>query len=101
MIFNYESKGDVIHVSIVGKLDNEDAAELRNHLQTLLTEEFKEAVFNLTMVPFVASSAIGKFMMFFKDVLSKGRRMRIKGINEQLYELFHYIKLNQLFPIER
>ncbi len=89
-----------IYVSIIGAVDNENAEELKQKFQELLGQDFQEAVFDLTYVPFITSSGIGKFLIFYKNIVANGKKMRIKGINSNLLELFKSIKLDQLFPIE-
>lgn len=101
MEFNILQENGAVKISIMGAVDNENAEELKEHFQDLLNRDFKEAIFDLTYVPFITSSGIGKFLLFYKNVIALGRKMRIKGINDNLYELFQSIKLNQLFPIEK
>lgn len=101
MEFRLDQKEEAIWVAIIGAVDNEHAEELKSQFQELLQRDFTEAVFDLTHVPFITSSGIGKFLIFYKNVVSKGKRMRVKGINDNLFELFRSIKLDQLFPIEK
>ena len=101
MELNIVQQNGVVMISIIGAVDNENAEELKAHFQEILEQEFKEAVFDLSFVPFITSSGIGKFLIFYKNIISKGRKMRIKGINYNLMDLFKSIKLDQLFPIEK
>ncbi len=101
MEINLMQQNGTLNISIIGAVDNASAEELKEHFQEILNKEFKEAVFDLSFVPFITSSGIGKFLIFYKNVVAKGRKMRIKGINDNLYELFKSIKLDQLFPIEK
>ena len=101
MEFKVVEQEGAVHVSIIGAIDNENAEDLKKNFQELLTRNFDEAVFELTYVPFVTSSGIGKFLIFYKNIVAKGKKMRIKGINDNLLELFRSIKLDQLFPIEQ
>ncbi len=101
MDLNIEKNNNSIHISIIGAVDNENAEELKYQFQDLLTQEFREAIFDLSYVPFITSSGIGKFLVFYKNIISRGRCMRIKGISDNLLDLFHSIKLDQLFPIEK
>ncbi len=101
MEFNVAQQNGALNISIVGAVDNENADQLKQEFQELLARDFNEAVFDLTYVPFITSSGIGKFLIFYKNVVAKGKKMRIKGINDNLMELFKSIKLDQLFPIEK
>jgi anti-anti-sigma factor len=101
MEFNVEQANGSVSVSIIGPVDNENAEELKNHFSHLLEEKFSEAIFDLSFVPFITSSGIGKFLIFYQKINSEGRRMRIKGINDNLLNLFKSIKLDILFPIEK
>ncbi|MCB0288699.1 MAG: STAS domain-containing protein [Calditrichaeota bacterium] len=100
MDFKLVQEDGLIRVNILGAVDNENAEELKQHFQELLKRNFDEAVFDLTYVPFITSSGIGKLLIFYKNIVAKGKKMRIKGINDNLLELFKSIKLDQLFPIE-
>jgi anti-anti-sigma factor len=101
MEFKYGQNNGTLSVSIIGAVDNENAEELKNQFQELMVKDFNEAIFDFTYVPFITSSGIGKLLIFYKNVVAKGKKMRIKGINENLLELFKSIKLDQLFPIEK
>lgn len=101
MEFNYGHQNGTLNISIIGAVDNENAEELKNKFQELMSKDFSEAIFDFTYVPFITSSGIGKLLIFYKNAVSKGKKMRIKGINENLLELFKSIKLDQLFPIEK
>lgn len=101
MEINVNQQNGSVKVAIIGAVDNENAEELKDYFQQLLDKQFQEAVFDLSFVPFITSSGIGKFLIFYKNIVSTGRKMRIKGINENLLDLFKSIKLDQLFPIEK
>ena len=90
-----------IYIEIVGPIDNETALELREYFHDILREDFREAIFDLSFVPFITSSGIGKFLIFYKNILSTGRVMKIKGISENLFDLFKSIKLDHLIPIQK
>lgn len=101
MELNVSQTNGTVKVSIIGAVDNENAEELKYQFQDLLQQDFVEAVFDLSFVPFITSSGIGKFLIFYKNAVARGKKMRIKGINDNLLELFKSIKLDQLFPIEK
>jgi anti-anti-sigma factor len=100
MELNITKENSKLFIEIIGAVDNESADELKNHFQEIIEQDFNEAVFNLQLVPFITSSGIGKLLVFYKNSMAKGKKMRIKGINENLLDLFRSIKLDKLFPIE-
>ncbi|RMI17560.1 MAG: anti-sigma factor antagonist [Calditrichaeota bacterium] len=101
MVFKTEKKGNTMYVTIAGVLENKEADELVPYMEDLLAQDFDEVVFNLSHVPFMTSMAIGKFLIFYRNLVAQGRQMRVKGIDEELLELFLDIKLDTFFPIER
>jgi len=101
MELNIAQRNSSLVIEIIGAVDNESAEELKNHFQDIIERDFNEAIFNLELVPFITSSGIGKLLVFYKNTLSRGKNMRVKGISEDLFELFKSIKLDKLFPIEK
>lgn len=100
MKFNVSRTNGRVNVKIIGPVDWVHTENLDFEFSKLLAWDFNEAVFNLSSVPFITSSGIGKLLVFYKRAKSKGRRIRIKGINHNLFNLFKTIKLDQLFPME-
>ncbi|UCF63390.1 MAG: STAS domain-containing protein [bacterium] len=101
MELNIAERNGSLIIEIIGAVDNESAEELKNNFQEIIEQDFDEAVFNLELVPFITSSGIGKILVFYKNTVSRGKNMRVKGISENLFELFKSIKLDKLFPIEK
>lgn len=101
MEFTVSRTNGRVDVKIKGALDFAQADSLEVEFERLLTRDFKEAVFNLKSVPFITSSGIGKFLIFYKQASANGRRVRIKGINENLLNIFKIIKLDHLVPMEQ
>lgn len=100
MKFYSKQIDDTIYVSVVGGIDQDNADEFKINLQKLLSENFREAIFSFTNVPFFSSAAVGKFFMFYKEIHERGRIMRIHGLNANMYRLFEAMNANLLFPVE-
>jgi len=100
MEFNVSKNKGRVDVQIIGPVDWVNSHNLEKEFNRLLLWDFKEAVFNLSSVPFISSSAIGKLLIFYKKAKATGRKIRIKGINRNLLSLFRIIKLDSLFPME-
>lgn len=101
MEFTVSRTNGRVDVKIKGALDLSHTDSLEVEFRKLLLRDFKEAVFNLTSVPFITSSGIGKFLIFYKKAMANGRKVRIKGINDNLLNLFKIIKLDHLVPMEQ
>jgi anti-anti-sigma factor len=100
MEFKKKQLGDLVKIEILGGIDNESSEELKSHFNELMAAEFKEIEIDLFNVPFITSSGIGKFLLFYKNIVSKGKKMKITRINDELLDLFKSIKLDKLIPIE-
>lgn len=100
MEFNVTKNNGNVNVKIVGPLDWRHTENLEFEFSQLLLWDFKEAVLNLSSVPFITSSAIGKILVFYKTAQAMGKKIRIKGINQNLLNLFKTIKIDQLVPME-
>lgn len=101
MKFQFRQDDDNLHVMIVGQIDNSNVLELMKRMRMLLVHDFSEVVFDLSKVPVITGSTIGKFLMFYKNATAQGKRMRIKGINESIFGHFQTLRLTELFPVEQ
>jgi anti-sigma B factor antagonist len=91
--------GDTLIVKVSGAVDTSAAEILRSELNKIAGQRPKKVVMDLSMVPTMGSSGIGKILMFFKSLDSSKASFEIKGIHENLYNIFKAVKLDKLFPI--
>jgi anti-anti-sigma factor len=91
--------GDTLIVKVSGAVDTSAAEILRSELNKIAGQRPKKVVMDLSMVPTMGSSGIGKILMFFKSLDSVKAGFEIKGIHENLYNIFKAVKLDKLFPI--
>jgi len=90
---------DALIVKISGAVDTEAAEILRVELGKILKLRPEKVVMDLSLVPSMGSSGIGKILIFFKGLDSNKASFGIKGIHENLYSIFKAVKLDKLFPI--
>lgn len=90
---------DVARVSIVGDIDDDGANKLKEKLVELQGKQITEAVFDFKEVRFIGSTGIGKLLLFYKSLASKGGRVKIINMNNDLYTMFSVIKLDKVFSI--
>ena len=94
-----KAENDCTRVMVSGSVDTEAAEKLRNELARVLTARPKQVVMDLALVPTIGSSGIGKILIFYKELDKIGAKFEIKGIHENLFNIFKSIKLDKLFPI--
>jgi anti-sigma B factor antagonist len=90
---------DTLIVKVSGAVDTSAAEILRSELNKIAGQRPKKVIMDLSMVPTMGSSGIGKILMFFKSLDSSKASFEIKGIHENLYNIFKAVKLDKLFPI--
>ena len=91
--------GETLIVKLSGAVDTSAAEILRSELNKIAGQRPKKVVMDLSMVPTMGSSGIGKILMFFKSLDSSKAVFEIKGIHENLFNIFKAVKLDKLFPI--
>jgi anti-anti-sigma factor len=96
-----EIRGDTLFVKVIGGVDTSAAEILRLKLNEIILQKPQKVVLDLSMVPTMGSSGIGKILMFFKSLKEGNSIFEIKGIHENLYSFFKVIKLDKLFPISQ
>jgi anti-sigma B factor antagonist len=96
-----EISGDTLLVKVIGAVDNRTAENLRSDLKEIILQKPQKVVLDLSMVPAIGSSGIGKILMFFKGLKECNSIFEVKGIHENLYTFFKVIKLDKLFPISQ
>ena len=92
-------RGDTLFVKVIGGVDTSAAEILRAELNKIAAQKPKKVVMDLSLVPTMGSSGIGKILMFFKGLDGAKAKFEIKGIHENLYNIFKAVKLDKLFPI--
>ena len=100
MEVNINVNGDTAEIKISGIVDNDNAEELKKQLTDVQNGSSKNAVFDLSTVPSITSSGIGKLLVFYKAIDAKGGKIEIKGIHPNLLKLFKSIKLDRLFEVK-
>jgi anti-anti-sigma factor len=92
-------RGDTLFVKVIGAIDTLAAENLRLELMEIILQKPQKVVMDLSKVPTMGSLGIGKILMFFKSLDSSKASFEIKGIHENLFNIFKAVKLDKLFPI--
>jgi anti-anti-sigma factor len=90
-----------IELTVTGALSGTEAEEFQRVLQGLAGESHKVITLNLSGVPSVSSSCIGKMLMVRKALARDDRTLRIRGCSAALFNTFQLVKFDRLLSIER
>ena len=99
MEVNVNLDGSTANIAVSGIIDNENAEELKKQLSEIQDKNIQDAILDLSLVPSITSSGIGKLLVFYKALDSKGGKISVNGIHSNLLKLFKSIKLDKLFQI--
>ena len=94
-----KKNGETLYIKVSGAVDTSAAETLRAELNKIVMEKPPKVIMDLSLVPTMGSSGIGKILMFFKSLDNIKSGFEIKGIHENLYSIFKAVKLDKLFPI--
>jgi len=86
-------------INVEGAIDEKGAEELKATFGQLQTAPTPFVTLNLSGVNQIGSSGIGKILLFYKNLAIKNSRLEVVGLSPMLFELFHELKLDSLFPI--
>ena len=99
-----ENMGDITVVHFLDKkiLDEQNIQIIGEQLFNLVDNEgCRKVLLNFGNVEYLSSAALGKFISLNKKVQSKGGKLVMCNINDDIYEVFEITKLNKLFNIQK
>jgi anti-anti-sigma factor len=100
MIVQRTLQGTQVHLKVSGAIDNAAAPEFSNTLADLTQRECEVATLDLSDVPRICSAAIGTLILFFRSQTRLGRQAEIEGMHQNLRELFHTIRLDDVLRLK-
>jgi anti-anti-sigma factor len=89
-----------VQLTVQGPLGGEKAEEFQESLQKLASGGYKTISLDLSGVPSMNSTCIGKILLLRKNLAEQDRTIRIKGCSETLYSTFQLLKFDKLVCIE-
>jgi anti-sigma B factor antagonist len=96
-----KKRGDTLFIKVTGAIDTLAAENLRLELMEIIHQKPQKVVMDLSKVPTMGSSGLGKMLMFFNRLREGNSFFEIKGIHDNLYPFFKSVKLDKLFPISQ
>ena len=94
--------GDTVIIArISGQVMESDGKSLKKAFDKLLSASQKQVELDLSKVPVMTSTGIGKLIVLFRKLQTQTRVLKIKAIDDNLYEMFASINLDKMLKIER
>ena len=90
---------DEILLEVEGPLEGEPAALFQAELETVATGPYRTVTLDLSRVPSINSSSIGRILLVRKKLADQGRCIRIRACSDALRATFRLIRLDRLVPI--
>jgi anti-anti-sigma factor len=101
MFVQNEKSRHEVELRVQGPLASEAAEEFQKVLQELSAGDYKIISLDLSGVPSINSTCIGKILLLRKSLAEQDRTIRINGCSDALYNTFQLIKFDRLVSIER
>ncbi len=86
---------------IKGNVYESDAKILKQKFLSLPLGQIKEVVIDLGEVKYFGSSAIGKLLLFYKNLAAHNGVLRVTRTPDFMAQLFSDLRLDSLFEINR
>ena len=90
----------VFAVTLSGGIYLEQADELLDVFNSIIEKKPKEVVIDLSDLKSITSSGIGRIVLLYKGLQKNKGKMRIKGVNETIMQIFKIVKLDRLMEIK-
>lgn len=101
MDFTTSTMANTVSAKISGPITEADSSAL-NQLFKQLAESRQAVVrLDLSLVPLITSTGIGKLIVLYKRLKNQNRELRISGIHQNVLSLFTAINLDKMLTIEK
>jgi anti-anti-sigma factor len=90
-----------LYFRLEGDIDDKAAAKLKEEFHASDLSAVQEVVFDFHDVTYIGSAGIGKLLLFYKYIVTRGGTIKLTNVPEQTYETFRILRLNTIFTITR
>lgn len=98
--FTVRENGDIQIVDVNGDLDSYIAAkDLRNELESLVSDKNYKIVVNLSNVEHISSTAVGALVGISKQIRRKNGDLKVFGLSENLQRTFDLVGASKVLEI--
>jgi anti-sigma B factor antagonist len=98
LVINQRKVSDVVILDLTGRLWILDLP-LRDLMNSLLSQDIRRFVLNITGVDYIDSSGLGQLITIWTSIQNRGGSMAILSPTKRVQRLFDITRLNTVFPI--
>lgn len=99
MEFNRTDEGNVVVISMSGRLDLGNGSRLKEEIKDILTSGKTSFHLNLGNVEFVNSSGLGALVSIMKEIRIHRGRLTLSDLADYVQEIFDITQLSHIFEI--
>jgi len=85
-------------VNVSGSFTSFEAGALRQAISSLIADQRKDIVLNLSGLEYLDSSGIGELVRNYLTVIKSGGTMKVVGLSKKVEEILKITQLYKLFP---
>ena len=100
MELTHEKKGEILMITIKGRLDSATANEADNTIKNLMEGDFRRVLFNLNDLEYLSSGGLRVILGVAKDLKRKEGKFVLCSLHEFVKEIFEVSGFDSLIPIE-
>ena len=86
-------------ITFEGHLDSSASEILPEKLAPVMNDAGKQIILDFTKLNYIASSGMRMLLMLNKKAVEKGGRVAIKGMNEDILQIFQMVGFDNIFDI--
>lgn len=92
-----EKDGTTEVVKIIGRLDTVNSGQFESDIAPIKQSDMKDVILDCTEFDYISSSGLRQFLVLQKTAQSKGGKLRIKNMKEDIKKVFDITGFTQLF----
>ena len=97
MVSRIEENDGIMTIHLEGRMDTSAANKMEAEIQTVYDSECKEIVIECDKLEYIASSGLRLFLNIVIDSQPKGKHLSVKGMSQQLRDVFEMTGFSNLF----
>ena len=94
-----ENSAEKTVISLNGELDSNAAPQFATDMEPVMNEAGKEILLDFTDLEYISSAGMRTILLLNKTVNAKGGKVIIKGMSEDIRQIFHLTGFDALLEI--